>query len=81
MAEKAGISKKDAEAAVKAFTETVMDEVAEGGVVQLIGFGTFKSSKRAARQGRNPRTGESIDIPATRVPKFEPSTVFKNAVK
>lgn len=66
MAEKAQISKKDAEAALKAFTETVVDEVKNGGKVQLVGFGTFGVSERAARTGRNPQTGQEMEIAASR---------------
>lgn len=78
--EKTGLSKKDADMAVKAFTETVIEEVAAGGNVQLVGFGTFMQSERAARQGRNPQSGESIRIPATKVPKFKAGRLFKNAM-
>ena len=58
MAEQAGLSKKDAEAALKAFTDVVSDELKNGGKVQLVGFGTFEVSERAAREGRNPQSGE-----------------------
>ena len=80
IAEKADISKKDAEAAVKAFTEVVMDDVAAGNKVQLIGFGTFETVERAAREGRNPRTNETMMIEASRSPKFKPATPFKQKV-
>lgn len=81
MAEKAGISKKSAELALGAFTDMVIETVANGGSVQLIGFGTFEAAERSARQGRNPQTGETINIPATKMPKFRAGTAFKNAVK
>lgn len=80
VAENAGISKKDAERAVNAFVNAVMDEVKGGGKVQLIGFGTFETAQRAERQGRNPQTGAAITVPATTVPKFKPGKAFKDAV-
>lgn len=80
MAESAGISKKAAEQALNAFTGAVTNEVAGGGKVQLIGFGTFELGTRSARQGRNPQTGKTISIPATNVPKFKPGKAFKDAV-
>ena len=61
--------------------KAIQDEVAVGNSVQLTGFGTFAVAERAARQGRNPKTGEAIDIPATKVPKFKAGTAFKAAVK
>ena len=60
VAEKAEISKKDAEKAIKAFTEAVSEELVKGGKIQLVGFGTFEVSERAAREGRNPKTGEKL---------------------
>ena len=69
--------KKDTDAVVKAFTEIVMDDVAAGNKVQLIGFGTFESVERAAREGRNPRTNETMTIAASRSPKFKPAAPFK----
>ena len=71
IADKAGISKKDADAVVAAFTETVTKELKKGGKVQLVGFGTFEVSKRAARTGRNPQTGAEMKIPASKAPKFK----------
>lgn len=65
IAEKTGVTKKEADAVVKAFTEVVMDDVAAGNKVQLIGFGTFESVERAAREGRNPRTNETMTIAAS----------------
>ena len=72
VAEKAEISKKDAEKAVKAFTDAVAEELAKGGKVQLVGFGNFEVSERPAREGRNPRPGETMTIAASKTPKFKP---------
>lgn len=80
IAEQAGISKKDAEAAVKAFAETVEKELVSGGKVQLVGFGTFEVSERPARDGRNPRTGETMKIAAAKAPKFKAGKALKDAV-
>ncbi|MBR5931808.1 MAG: HU family DNA-binding protein [Lachnospiraceae bacterium] len=80
MAKKTGLSKKDAEAALKAFIDTVEFEVKKGRKVQLVGFGTFEVSKRAARKGRNPQTGEAMKIKASKTPKFKPGKAFKDAV-
>lgn len=80
IAAEAGLTKKQAEAAVNAFTSTVIGEVAKGGKVQLIGFGTFEQSTRAERQGRNPQSGEAMTIPAANVPKFKAGKAFKDAV-
>ena len=74
------LKKKDAEAAVVAFVDTVKEALKKGEKVQLIGFGTFKALKRAARKGKNPRTGEALKIAATTVPKFTPGAGFKAAV-
>lgn len=71
VAEKAEISKKDAEAAVKAFTDVVAEELKKGEKIQLVGFGTFEVSERAARVGRNPQTKQEITIPASKAPKFK----------
>ena len=81
MAEKAELSKKDAEKALNAFIDTVTEELADGGKVQLIGFGAFETSERAARMGRNPQTGEEMEIPASIVPKFKAGKALKEAVK
>ena len=81
MAEKAGVSKKDAEASLKAFTDVVAEELKKGEKIQLVGFGTFEVSERAARTGRNPQTGEPLEIAASKSPKFHALTGFKNAVK
>ena len=80
MAEQAGLSKKDAEAALKAFTETVAAELKKDGKVQLVGFGTFEVSKRAAREGRNPRTGETVKIAARKAVTFKAGSALKDAV-
>ena len=78
VAEKAEISKKDAEKAVKAFTDAVAEELAKGGKVQLVGFGNFEVSERPAREGRNPRTGETMTIAASKTPKFKPGKALKD---
>lgn len=80
VAEQAGLSKKDAEAAVKAFTDTVSDALKSGDKVQLVGFGTFEVSERAAREGRNPKTGESMNIAACKTPKFKAGKALKDMV-
>ena len=80
MAEKAGISKKDAEAALKSFTDTVSAELKKGGKVQLVGFGTFETAKRAAREGRNPQTGKTMKIKASKAPKFKAGKALKDLV-
>jgi len=74
-------TQKDAEAFLDAFTRIVTKELAEGGKVQLVGFGVFEAIGRAARKGRNPKTGESIAISATKVPKFRAGKELKLAVK
>ena len=80
VAEKAELSKKDAEKALKAFTETVAEELAKGEKVQIVGFGTFEASKREAREGRNPHTNEPIKIAASKAPKFKAGKALKDAV-
>ena len=80
MAEKAGLSKKDAEAALKAFTDVVSDELKKGEKVQLVGFGTFEVSERAAREGRNPLTGAPMKIAASKAPKFKAGKALKDLV-
>ena len=80
VAEKAEISKKDAEAAVKAFTDVIAEELKKGEKVQLVGFGTFEVAERAAREGRNPTTGATIKIPASKAPKFKAGKALKDAV-
>lgn len=80
MAEKSKLTKKDAEAALKAFIESIEEALAKGDKVQLVGFGTFEARERAAREGRNPRTKEPIKIPATVVPVFKAGKEFKEKV-
>lgn len=80
IAESADLTKKQAEAAVNAFTNVITDEVANGGKVALVGFGTFEQGQRSARTGRNPQTGEVLEIPAAKVPKFKAGKAFKDAV-
>ncbi len=80
VAEKAEISKKDAEKAVKAFTDAVAEELAKGGKVQLVGFGNFEVSERPAREARNPRTGETMTIAASKTPKFKPGKALKDEI-
>ena len=78
VAEQAGLSKKDAEAAVKAFTDVVAEALKAGDKIQLVGFGTFEVSERAAREGRNPRTGETMTIEASKTPKFKAGKALKD---
>ena len=80
MADAAGLSKKDAEKALKAFTDVVAEELKKDGKVQLVGFGTFEVSKRAAREGRNPQTGETMKIAACKAPKFKAGKALKDAI-
>ena len=80
IAEKSELTKVDAEKALKAFIDTVTDELKNGGKVQLVGFGTFEVAKRAERQGRNPKTGEAITIPASKSPKFKAGRSLKDIV-
>ena len=80
VAEKAEISKKDAEKVLKAFTDVVTEELTKGEKVQLVGFGTFEVSERAAREGRNPQTGETMTIAASKAPKFKAGKALKDLV-
>lgn len=80
IATETGLTKKDSEAALKAFINTVSKELKKGGSVQLIGFGTFDVGKRAARTGRNPQTGEAIKIKAAKTPKFKAGKALKDLV-
>lgn len=80
IAEKSGLSKKDAEKALTAALETIINAVAENDKVQLTGFGTFEQRQRNARTGVDPRTGNSIDIPASKVPAFKAGKAFKDIV-
>ena len=81
MAEKTELSKKDAEAALKAFTDVVAEELKKGEKIQLVGFGTFEVAERAERTGRNPQTGADMEIPASKAPHFKAGKSFKDAVK
>ncbi|MCX7896683.1 MAG: HU family DNA-binding protein [Rhodocyclaceae bacterium] len=76
----ADVSKAAAERVLGALMDTVVKTVAKGEAVTLVGFGTFKAAKRAARMGKNPKTGQPLKIPATTVPKFSPGAAFKAAV-
>ena len=80
MAEKSQLTKKDAESALKAFIDSVQEALENGDKVPLIGFGTFETRERAAREGRNPRTKETITIPASTVPVFKAGKEFKDRV-
>ena len=80
IAEQAEISKKDAEKALKAFVDVVTEQLQEGEKVQLVGFGTFEVSERAAREGRNPQTGKTMKIAACKAPKFKAGKALKDAV-
>ena len=80
VAEKADVSKKDAEAVISATLETITAALKEGDKVQLVGFGSFEVKKRAARMGRNPKTKESIEIPASVVPVFKAGKALKESV-
>ena len=80
IAEKTELSKKDAEKALKAFTDVVAEELKKGEKIQLVGFGTFEVSERAAREGRNPQTGEAMQIAASKSPKFKDGKALKDAL-
>lgn len=80
VAEAAEVSKKDTEKVLKAFVDVVTEELKKGEKVQLVGFGTFEVSERAAREGRNPRTGTTMKIEACKAPKFKPGKALKDAV-
>ena len=79
-ANKVGLSRKDAEKALGAVVETITEAVVKGDKVQLVGFGSFETKQREARTGRNPKTKETIEIPATRVPVFKAGKALKDAV-
>ncbi|ASS75181.1 DNA-binding protein [Tumebacillus algifaecis] len=81
VAEKADLSKKDAAVAVDAVFDGIVEALATGDKVQLIGFGNFEVRERSARKGRNPQTGEEIDIAAAKVPAFKPGKQFKDSIK
>ena len=80
IAEKAEISKKDAEKALKAFTEVVAEELKKGEKIQLVGFGTLEVGERAAREGINPQTGKEMVIPASKAPKFKAGKALKDMI-
>ncbi len=79
VAEKAGMSKKDADNAVNAMIDTIVKAVSEDEKVQIVGFGTFEARSRSERQGRDPRTNSPITIPASKVPAFKAGKAFKDA--
>ena len=78
IADKAELSKKDSEKALKAFVDVVTEELKKEHKIQLVGFGTFEVSKRAAREGRNPQTGETMEIKASKTPKFKAGKALKD---
>jgi len=80
MAEKAGLSKTDAEKALRSFVDAVTDALKAGEKVALVGFGTFSVGERAARTGQNPQTGKKIEIAAAKTPKFKAGKALKDAV-
>lgn len=80
VSETSGLSKADASKAVDAFLDAISNSLQSGQEVRLVGFGTFAVANRAATEGRNPRTGEKIQIPATKLPKFKPGKGLKDAV-
>lgn len=80
VAEKAEISKKDSEKALKAFVDVVTEQLKAGDKVQLVGFGTFEVSERAAREGRIPQTGKTMTIAACKAPKFKAGKALKDAI-
>ena len=80
IAEKSELTKKDAEKALKAFTDVVADELKKGEKIQLVGFGTFEVSERAAREGRNPQTGSTMKIAASKTPKFKAGKALKDSL-
>lgn len=80
IAEKANVTKKQADAILTAALEAIQEEVAAGNKVTLVGFGTFEPRQRSEREGRNPKTGEVMTIPATRVPAFSAGKMFKEKV-
>jgi DNA-binding protein HU-beta len=81
IAEKSGLTKKDVEMVLNQFLSEVTDALSSGDKVQLIGFGTFETRKRSAREGRNPQTGASLSIPSSKVPAFKAGNKLKEAVK
>lgn len=80
LAEKTGSTQKDAEKFFNANNETIMEVLSDGEKIQVVGFGSFEVRERCAREGRDPRTGEPVSIPAKRVPVFKPGKLFKDRV-
>ena len=80
MASKTGMTMKNAEAALNAFVETVSEQLAKGDKISLVGFGTFEVAERAEREGRNPQTGETMKIAASKAPKFKAGKALKDSV-
>lgn len=80
MAAKAGLTKKDAEAALKSFIDAITEELVKGEKVQVVGFGTFDVTERAAREGRNPQTGDKMQIPASKAPRFRAGKALKDSI-
>ena len=80
MAKETNLSKKDVEDVLKSFVDVVSKELKNGGKIQLVGFGTFEVSERAAREGRNPQTGEEMMVPACKTVKFKPAKALKDLV-
>ncbi|MBD5087806.1 MAG: HU family DNA-binding protein [Lachnospiraceae bacterium] len=80
IAEKTELSKKDSEKALKAFVDVVTEELTKGEKIQLVGFGTFEVAERAAREGRNPQTGKTMTIPASKAPKFKAGKALKEVI-
>ena len=80
VAEKTGIDKNEVSKVLQATTDVIKEELAAGGKVQVVGFGTFEVTERAAREGRNPQTGETMVIGASKAPKFKAGKAFKDAV-
>jgi len=80
IADKSGMTKKDSEKALQAFVDVVTEELAKGGKVQLVGFGTFDVAERQSREGRNPQTGKPMTIAASKAPRFKVGKALKDAV-
>lgn len=80
IADKSGLTKKDSEKALAAFIESVEEQLQRGEKIQLVGFGTFEVTERAARTGKNPQTGKEIKIPASKAPKFKAGKALKDLV-
>jgi DNA-binding protein HU-beta len=80
IAQKADVSKKEADAVLTAIVDSIVEAVSSGDKVTLVGFGSFEPRERQAREGRNPKTGETMQIPATRVPAFSAGKQFKDKV-